>query len=151
MPSLTIQSPVGALTMTQEGPHLIALSWTNLTESDDTPLLREARSQLSAFFTGRLTKLDLPLAPAGTGFDRRVWEALSLIPFGETRTYADLAGSLGTMPRAIGGACARNPLPIIIPCHRVMAKDGSLGGYSGGAGTATKKYLLDFEYAQARK
>lgn len=151
MQTLTVPSPVGALTLTQEGSHLTALTWSKPPESDDTPLLREARSQLAGYFIGIVKDFDLPLAPVGSKFDCRVWDALRLIPFGETRTYADLAESLDTMPRAIGNACARNPLPIIIPCHRVIAKDGSLGGYSGGEGLPTKKYLLDFEREYARK
>jgi methylated-DNA-[protein]-cysteine S-methyltransferase len=87
---------------------------------------------------------DLPLAPAGTAYQRRVWQALCDIPPGVTRTYADIARAVGGSPRAVGGANGRNPIPIVIPCHRVVATTG-IGGYSGGDGPATKRYLLDHE------
>ena len=93
---------------------------------------------------------DLPLAPQGTAFRRQVWDALCRIPPGETRSYIDIAREIGCRsPRAIGQANGSNPIPILIPCHRVVAADGSLGGYSGGEGPATKRYLLALE-ARAR-
>ena len=88
----------------------------------------------------------MPLAPAGSGFRQRVWQAMQAIPVGETRSYGALARALGSAPRAVGGACGANPIPILIPCHRVVA-GGGLGGYSGGAGLATKIALLKLEGA----
>jgi len=106
--------------------------------------LAEAARQFVAFFAGRLTQFDLPLAASGTAFDQRVRAAMRAIPYGETRTYGDLAHFTDSGPRAIGRACGRNPIPIIVPCHRVLAR-GGLGGYSGGAGLPTKQWLLALE------
>ena len=111
-----------------------------------TPLLSEAARQLDAYFAGGRTDFDLPLAAAGTVFDRRVWAAMRAIPYGETRTYGDLAHLTDSGPRAVGRACGRNPIPIIVPCHRILAR-GGLGGYSGAGGLATKTRLLALEGA----
>ena len=108
-------------------------------------MLEEARRQLNAYFDGRLKYFDLPLAPQGSLFQRAVWDQLRRIPFGTARTYGDSAVAIGNAPRAIGGACGRNPIPIIIPCHRVVAKGGRLGGLSGYAGLETKRRLLRLE------
>ena len=88
----------------------------------------------------------LPLAPAGSPFEKRVWSAMQKIPYGETRCYGDLASDIRSAPRAVGGACGKNPIPIVIPCHRVLAKAG-LGGYSGAGGLDTKQALLRLEGA----
>jgi methylated-DNA-[protein]-cysteine S-methyltransferase len=101
---------------------------------------------LQDYFDGQGARFDLPLAPRGTPFQRRVWEALRGIPAGETRSYAAIGQAVGCRaPRAIGQANGANPIPILIPCHRVVAADGSIGGYSGGEGQATKRYLLALE------
>lgn len=123
----------------------MALDWGQGRDQDDTPLLRRACAQLQQYFDGARLAFDLPLGPAGTPFQRRVWAALCDIPPGETRSYGDLAASLGTSARAIGGANAANPIPILIPCHRVVGASGALGGYSGGDGVATKRFLLALE------
>jgi methylated-DNA-[protein]-cysteine S-methyltransferase len=107
-------------------------------------LLRRARDQLEAYFDDELTVFDLPLAPAGTPYQRRVWRALCAIPYGETRTYLDIARDAGGSARSVGQANGRNPIPIMIPCHRVVATT-HLGGYSGGEGLATKRWLLALE------
>jgi len=142
---LTVASPVGPLTLVESGGALTVLAFADQGGRDETPLLREARSQLAAYFEGRRSDFDLPLAPTGTPFQRRVWAAMARIPHGETRTYGALARAVGSAPRAVGGACGRNPLPIIVPCHRVVAGAGGLGGYSGGRGAATKRALLALE------
>ena len=108
-------------------------------------MLLRAREQLQEYFDGKRMNFDLPLAPEGSDFQKRVWAALRAIPLGETRSYADIARALGSAPRAVGGANGANPIPVFIPCHRVIAADGSLGGYSGGDGPATKRFLLDLE------
>lgn len=155
MPYLTIHTPLGELTIFEEDGALVALDWGRAQAPDGrteppTPLLREAAAQLQDYFDGRRTQFDLPLNPRGTEFRRRVWDALRRIPPGETRSYLDIAREIGCRsPRAIGQANGDNPIPIIIPCHRVVAADGSLGGYSGGEGAATKRYLLALE-ARAR-
>jgi methylated-DNA-[protein]-cysteine S-methyltransferase len=101
--------------------------------------------QLAAYFAGRLTEFSLPLAPAGTPFQRRVWAGLREIPYGKTWSYGQLAGQLGNPAavRAVGLANGRNPIAVVIPCHRVIGSDGSLTGYGGGL--HRKRYLLDLE------
>jgi methylated-DNA-[protein]-cysteine S-methyltransferase len=145
MPYLCLTSPVGRITLFEEGGHLVSLEWGHAPEPSSSSLLDEAARQLAAYFEGRLRIFDLPLALAGTPFQLRAWEALRAIPYGQTRSYAFIARALGSAPRAVGGACARNPIPILVPCHRVLGADGSLGGYSGGAGVETKRALLHLE------
>ncbi|MGH7152301.1 MAG: methylated-DNA--[protein]-cysteine S-methyltransferase [Acetobacteraceae bacterium] len=144
MPQLSLHSPIGDLTLSQADDAIVALDWGWGRDQQETALLREARTQLFAYFDGELPDFDLPLSPHGTPFQQRVWAALREIPYGATRSYADLAHALGTAPRAVGQATAANPIPILIPCHRVVAT-GGLGGYSGGEGLATKRALLDLE------
>lgn len=146
MPSLTIQSPVGQLTIDESDEAIVAIRWANAPSGNGSKLLAEAANQLAAYFNGKLLRFDLPLAPAGTPFETRVWSAMQAIPYGKTRCYGDLAISVGSAPRAVGRACGRNPIPIVIPCHRVLAK-GGLGGYSGDGGLATKTRLLALEGA----
>ena len=112
---------------------------------DSHPLLVEAAHQLRSYFALRLREFDLPLEIAGTAFQLRVWNLLRQIPYGETRSYGDLARSLGTPKavRAVGAANGANPLPIVVPCHRVIGADGSLTGYGGGL--PLKKRLLELE------
>ncbi|MFC6837213.1 methylated-DNA--[protein]-cysteine S-methyltransferase [Halomarina ordinaria] len=106
------------------------------------------REQVTEYERGERRAFDLPLA-FPDGFTGRVMRAMCEIPYGETRTYGDLATALGTAPVAVGGACGRNPLPLVVPCHRVVASDGGLGGYSAADGVACKRRLLDFEGARA--
>lgn len=148
MPQLSLHTPLGDLTVSEEEGAIVALDWGRGRDQAETALLRRARDQLQDYFDGARTVFDLPLAPHGTNFQRRVWDALRAIPAGQTRTYADIAREIGCRaPRAIGQANGANPIPILIPCHRVVAADGTLGGYSGGEGAATKRYLLDLERA----
>ncbi len=145
MPQLSFLTPLGELTLSEEGGSIVALDWGRGRDQTATPLLREAREQLQDWFDGRRIVFSVPLAPFGTAFQRRVWAALNDIPAGGTRTYGELAILLGSAPRAIGQAVGANPIPILIPCHRVLAARGALGGYSGGNGLATKRFLLDTE------
>jgi methylated-DNA-[protein]-cysteine S-methyltransferase len=144
MPSLSIPSPIGQLTIDESDDAIVAIRWADAPAGNGSPLLAEAARQLAAYFAGRLSHFDLPLAPAGSPFEARVWSAMQAIPYGETRSYGDLAQAIGSAPRAVGGACGKNPIPIVIPCHRVLAKTG-LGGYSGSGGFATKQSLLALE------
>lgn len=146
--SLSIDSPVGALVITATEEAITAIGWGGGRCDDRTPLLAEAERQLAAYFTGRLIRFELPLMPKGSPFARRVWRAMQEIPYGETRSYGELAHAVGSAPRAVGGACGRNPIPIVVPCHRVLARAG-LGGYSGAGGLATKSALLALEGAAA--
>lgn len=112
----------------------------------ETPLLAKAAGQLREYFAGERKVFDLPLSPQGTAFQRRVWEKLCEIPYGERRSYGELAGMIGNpkASRAVGMANHRNPIMIVIPCHRVLGKDGSLTGYAGGL--EMKKVLLNLEH-----
>src|SRR4051795_10698918 len=150
MPYLSLHTPLGELTIFEEDGAIVALDFGRAQQPDGapppTPLLRDAAAQLQDYFDGQRTGFALPLAPQGTPFRRQVWDALRRIPPGETRSYIDIAREIGCRsPRAIGQANGSNPIPILIPCHRVVAADGSLGGYSGGEGPATKRSLLALE------
>jgi methylated-DNA-[protein]-cysteine S-methyltransferase len=145
MPSLSISSPVGPLTIEERNGKITAISWGN-GGGNGSPLLAEAARQLTDYFAGKRLLFDLPLAPGGSPFETRVWSAMQAIPYGQTRTYGELAHLTDSGPRAVGRACGSNPIPIVIPCHRVLAK-GGLGGYSGEGGLATKQRLLTIEGA----
>ena len=147
MPHLSLPSPVGDLTLFEEDGVLVGLEWGSTDGASDSPLLTEARHQLDDYFAGRRQSFDLPMAPMGTVFQKSVWEQLRAIPYGRVETYGEVAGRLSTSPRPVGTACGRNPLPILIPCHRVIAANGNLGGYSGYDGLETKKFLLALEGA----
>lgn len=145
MPQISLNTPIGPLALFEDDGAIVAVDWGWLPENDETPLLLRAKTQIEDYFAGTRRDFDLPLAPHGTAFQRKVWAALSAIPFGRTRSYGEIARDLGTAPRALGGACGRNPIPLIIPCHRVLAGDGKLGGYSGIDGVETKEFLLRHE------
>lgn len=144
VPQLSLHSPLGDLTISEQDGCIVALDWGWGRDQTRTPLLAQARDLLDGYFDGVQTDFDLPLAPTGTPYQRRVWGALCAIPYGQTRSYGAVAGLAGGSPRAVGMANAANPIPILIPCHRVVAAAG-LGGYSGGDGPATKQALLDLE------
>lgn len=140
----TFHSPLGPLTLTEEHGQITALGW-HAAPQEPTPLLLEALAQLQAYFDRRLTRFDLPLH-FGTGLHERVRRAMFAIPLGETRTYGDLARDLHTPAQAIGQACGANPIPILIPCHRILGAQG-LGGFSAWGGVETKVWLLKHEGA----
>lgn len=144
----TVKSPLGTLTLFAENDALVALEFGQGPDGEDSPLLQEAAAQLAAYFKGERRRFDLPTRPEGTDFQRKVWQLMQEIPYGQTRSYGDLAGDLHSAPRAVGGACGKNPIPIIIPCHRILAANHRLGGFSGGSGTDTKTALLRLEGAQ---
>jgi methylated-DNA-[protein]-cysteine S-methyltransferase len=150
MPALTVPSPVGRLTLTEQNGRLTQLGWYATDRGDETPLLIEARQQLAEYFAGRLRGFDLPLELNGTPFCQGVWQAMQRIPFGETRSYGEIAHETGSAPRAVGGACGKNPIAIIVPCHRILGSGRGIGGYSGGEGLATKQFLLSLEHAKFR-
>ena len=144
-------SPVGPLTLMSNGKALTHCEFENPrypfeeAPRGDDAIIAKARKQLDAYFAGKLRGFDLPLAPQGTDFQQRVWKALLKIPYGATRSYGQQALAIGSPKavRAVGLANGRNPIAIIIPCHRVIGANGSLTGYGGGM--ARKQLLLDLE------
>ena len=143
-----IDSPVGGLLVEEADGAIVRLDWQDgpIIEPE-AEVLKAAIDQLRAYFAGSLTVFDLPLNPAGTAFQQTVHAAMLAIPFGQTRSYGDIAKDLGVPPQPIGQACGANPIPVIIPCHRVLAAHGKLGGFSGQGGVETKIALLRHERA----
>lgn len=152
----TIDSPIGPLTLMVRDGHLVHLGMEDQTHAvppppgsrqDDTAFA-DVIDQLAEYFAGRRTGFDVPLNLEGTDFQRRVWTELCAIPYGETISYAELARRVGNPKayRAVGLANGRNPVAVIVPCHRVIASDGSLGGYGGGL--QRKVQLLELEQAR---
>lgn len=151
-----LDTPLGAVLLTAEGDALTRLSlgapveavrsdWERV--SSGPGILAEACGQLAEYFAGTRTTFDLPLAPAGTPFQHRVWAALRAVPYGETATYLGIARALGdpNAVRAVGAANGRNPIGVVVPCHRIVGADGSLTGYAGGLDR--KRWLLRHESA----
>ncbi|HEY81439.1 MAG TPA: methylated-DNA--[protein]-cysteine S-methyltransferase [Caldilineae bacterium] len=140
-------SPIGFLELTSDGETLLAVRFVDAPRAAHAPdaVLREAIRQLTGYFSGELIRFDLPIRLQGTPFQLSVWRQLLKIPFGQVRTYREIAQALGNRKavRAVGGANARNPIAIIAPCHRVIASDGTLGGYAGGLWR--KAWLLQHE------
>ena len=145
MKLLDIDTPAGSLCAGEEDGRLVRLSFGAAGGRDETPLLLETRRQLQEYFAGSRREFALPLELRGTEFQKRVWRALESIAYGETRAYADIASAVGNPKavRAVGMANHNNPIVIIIPCHRVVGKNGSLTGYGGGLDI--KKLLLELE------
>ena len=139
-----INSPVGKLKIVASAKHLVAVEWEvepgnrkrdNPAKFDPRhPILCETERQLGEYFAGKRTQFDLPLEARGSEFEKKVWRALEKIPYGKTRSYLDLARAIGSPKacRAVGAANSRNPLPIIVPCHRVIGANGKLTGFAGG-------------------
>ncbi len=148
MPHLSLNSPVGRLTIFEEDGFITGLIWGGkaVGPGDATALLRRAKREIDAYFGGKRQQFDLPIRPNGKPSEIEVWLAMAAIPYGETRTYGDIAKEIGINARAVGGACRRNPIPILLPCHRVVAANG-LGGFSAPGGSDWKGKLLVLERA----
>ena len=150
MISTTIATPLGTLQLISDGESLVKIAFPDwhydVPECTvENPALAKTRAQLDEYFAGNRQHFDLPLAPSGTTFQKAVWAALSEIPFGEVRSYGDIAKGIGkpSAVRAVGAANSRNPLPVVVPCHRVIGTDGSLTGFAGGL--ERKRQLLTLE------
>lgn len=151
--SMQLETPIGPLTITATKKAVTAIRFgtqvpegsTLCTGAEATPLLRKAAEEIGDYFAGSRRKFTLPLAPEGTPFQQKVWEALRTIPYGETRTYKQIAIQIGHNQsfRAVGMASNRNPIAIVVPCHRVIGYDGKLTGYAGGLDI--KEQLLELE------
>lgn len=141
-----MESPVGSLTLLEKNEVLVGLKFgVSDHPSESTSLLLAVEVQLLEYFSGKRVSFDVPFSLVGTTFQMQAWDALMQIPYGETRAYADQAKMVGDVKkaRAVGGANNKNPLPIIVPCHRVVGSDGSLGGYQPGV--EKKEWLLELE------
>lgn len=147
MTQLSLHSPVGDLTITEEEGKIVSLDWGWSPISSESELLLKAKFLLNQYFDGDNPKFDLPLNPSGTEFQKNVWRIMLSIPYGKSLTYGDIAKTLNSHARAVGTACGLNPIPIIIPCHRVIGANGTLVGFSGGEGIETKIQLLELEEA----
>lgn len=139
-----VPSPYGSLSISEVDGAITALGWKKPDVTGSTPLLEEAAQQLTAYFAGELREFDLPLRPKGDAFQQSVCNAMLDIPYGEVTTYGEIAKKLDTYGQPVGNACGANSIPIIIPCHRVLAVDG-IGGYSGDGGIERKIELLKLE------
>jgi methylated-DNA-[protein]-cysteine S-methyltransferase len=146
----SVETPIGPLVLSAEDGRLSGVAFAASAEARSTdPLLLEAEAQLHAYFAGQLRRFELPLAPRGTSFQLSVWKTLLEIPYGSTTTYSELAAAIGrpSACRAVGAANGRNPLAVIVPCHRVIGASGALTGYGGGL--ERKRRLLALEAAKA--
>ncbi len=144
---IVISSPLGSMTLSESGGAIVALDWRIERATAATPLLRRAAQQMEEYFARERRDFDLPLAPHGSDFQQKVWRRMAKIPYGHVLTYGALAQAVGSAARAVGGACGRNPIAIVLPCHRVIGGSGALTGYSGAGGISTKQYLLELEGA----
>lgn len=151
---LTIDSPVGRIAIQGDGDAVTRLEiatagqlTTDGLPDTPTPVLRRAAAELGEYFAGTRTSFTVPVRVEGTAFQEAIWQHLSQIPFGSVRGYGDIGRETGrpTAGRAVGGAVGANPVPLLIPCHRVLASDARITGYSAGDGIATKAWLLDHE------
>ena len=147
MNSQTIQTPIGPLTVIANQNAVTELRFDDAVENNPSELTETASRQLREYFDGKRKAFDLPLAADGTEFQKNVWAQISKVSFGETISYGQIAENIGKpkAARAVGGAVGANPLAIIVPCHRVMATNGAITGYSGGEGVITKRQLLKLE------
>ena len=146
MKQASLSTPFGDLIVTEEDGAITALGWGQAVGQDRSELLDTALRQLNEYATGQRQHFDLPLRVTGSDFQRAVCASIAAIPFGHTRTYGEIARDLGVPAQAVGGACGGNPIPILIPCHRVMGAKG-LTGFSGAGGVETKVALLRHEGA----
>lgn len=145
MSQLSVHSPVGDLTISEEEGKIVSLDWGWSPIQEENDLLLEVKFLLDQYFDDEKPNFDLPLNPHGTEFQKKVWNIMSKIPYGDILTYGEISDRLKSHARAVGMACGANPIPIIIPCHRVIGKNGKLTGFSGGEGVETKRYLLELE------
>ncbi|WP_252731253.1 methylated-DNA--[protein]-cysteine S-methyltransferase [Lentibacter algarum] len=142
---MTLDTPTGRFAIREEDGAIVRAEWRE-GGVDTSDLLEEAAQQIAAYYAGELTEFDLPLHVRGSDFQRAVCDVMSAIPLGETLTYGDISKKLGVPAQAVGQACGGNPIPLIIPCHRVLGAQG-LGGFSGTGGVETKVWLLKHEGA----
>jgi methylated-DNA-[protein]-cysteine S-methyltransferase len=145
----SLHNTFGWFSLVEENGQITQLLWEDRNAGFRSDVLKEGLNQLDAYFAGKLTRFDLPLAPNGTDFQQQVYRVMQDIPFGEVLTYGEVAKKLGVPAQPIGQACGSNPIPVIIPCHRIVGT-GNLGGFSGLGGVEMKVQLLRHEGANAQ-
>jgi methylated-DNA-[protein]-cysteine S-methyltransferase len=149
-------SPIGRLLIHSDGRNLVGLDivpesdralTSHLPHTSSDPIIHKTLTQVQEYFAGTRTSFDIPLATCGTPFQQKIWATLQSIPFGHTMTYQELGekAGVGRAPRAVGGAVGKNPIALVIPCHRILGATGALTGYSAGEGVVTKEHLLRLE------
>ena len=143
--SLSFSTSVGWITLFEKSNKIISLEWGRVKLQAESYLLKAAKTEIIEYINKERKKFSIPLSPTGTNFQKSVWAIIENIPYGETRTYGDIANQINSAPRPIGGACSKNPIPIIIPCHRVIGTKNKLTGFSGGFGVQTKQSLIKLE------
>ena len=154
--TVAYDSPIGRLLIHSDGAHLVGLDilpeadrvhTTHLPHTSDDHIIRKTLTQVEEYFAGARTRFDIPVKTSGTPFQQRIWNTLHTIPFGKTLTYQELGekAGVGKAPRAVGGAVGKNPIALVIPCHRILGSTGTITGYSGGEGVVTKEHLLRLE------
>ncbi len=151
--TIAFDSPIGRLLIHSDGTHLVGVDilpesdralTSHLPHTSDDPIIVTTVTQLQEYFSGTRTTFDIPVSTSGTPFQQKIWTTLQSIPFGHTMTYQELGekAGVGRAPRAVGGAVGKNPIAIVIPCHRILGSTGTITGYSGGDGIVTKEHLL---------
>ena len=154
--TIAFDSPIGRLLIHSDGTHLVGLDilaesdralTTHLPQTSDDQIITNTLTQLQEYFAGTRTSFDIPVKTSGTPFQQKIWATLQSIPFGHTMTYQELGekAGVGRAPRAVGGAVGKNPIALIIPCHRILGATNTITGYSGGEGVVTKEHLLRLE------
>ena len=142
---LSILSPVGWLTLFETSKKIIALEWGRAANCTETPTLKDAVRELVEYFNHERTSFTTPIKLTGTVFQKSVWKYIAEIPYGQTRTYGEIANEINSAARPVGSACGKNPIPLFVPCHRVIGANNKLTGFSGGLGVRTKQALLKHE------
>lgn len=145
MTQLSVHSPIGDLTISEENEKLVSIDWGWSPFQKKTPLLLETKKLLEYYFDGDDLKFDLPLNPHGTIYQKKVWQAIAKIPYGKFLTYSKVSQMINSHPPTVGMACGKNPIPILIPCHRVIGKKKHIAKLSARERIETKKYLLQLE------
>ena len=147
MPHIAFPTPFGDLSLFEEKGAIVASEWGRASHGRATPSLDRARRQFDQYFEGKRRRFTIPIAPPGTPYQLRVWDAIIHIPYGETRSYGEIAHATDSGPRAVGTACRECPIAILIPCHRVIGAGGRIGGWSSITGLDGKRALLALEGA----
>lgn len=152
MKTFVVNTSLGCIEITEQSGFIAKVAWSKSQASEqhsESSLLQDAAAQITAYFNGELTLFTLPIKAEGTPFQQRIWDEMRKIPYGQVMTYGEVAQKIESHPRAVGSACGKNPIPVIIPCHRIVGQ-ASLGGFSAGDDQETKQQLLKLEGYQLK-